>query len=89
MSLVPSRRGLALALAATLFLSLPGLAQALPSSEREEPRSFLQQIFDGPAEWVKSLWEAVGCQLDPNGAPTSQSPSDGDAGSSLDPDGRT
>lgn len=97
MSLVPSRRGLALVLAATLFLSLPGLAQALPSPEREEPRSFLQQIFDGPTGWVQSLvslWGAAGCQLDPDGAPKSQGdPTDGQAdtdnGSGLDPDGRT
>ena len=98
MSLAPSRRVLAaLTVAATLSLSLPGIAQALPSPDREEPRSFLQQILEGPTRWVQplvSLWGAVGCELDPSGAPRIQGDptegqADSDAGSSLDPDGRT
>lgn len=98
MSLAPSRRVLAaLTVAATLSLSLPGIVQALPSPDREEPRSFLQQIFDGPARWAQpllTLWGASGSGLDPSGAPTNQDDAtdgqaDSDAGSSLDPSGRT
>lgn len=96
MSLVPSCRALAvLALAATL--SSPAIARPMPSPDREEPRSFLQQVLDGPAGWVRplaTLWGASGSGLDPSGAPTNQGdPTDGqadsDAGSSLDPSGRT
>lgn len=98
MSLAPSRRALAaLTVATTLSLSMPGIAQALPSPDREEPRGFLQQILAGPAGWVQSfliLWEANGSGLDPDGAPTNQADptagqADSDAGSSLDPSGRT
>lgn len=91
MSLAPSRRVLAtLTVAATLSLSLPGMAQALPSPDREEPRSFLQQISNAPAGWVQSfltLWGAsgdAGSSLDPDGHHAA-----GDNGSGLDPDGRT
>lgn len=84
MSLVPSCRALGvLALAATL--SSPTIAQPLPSTKREEPRSLLQQLLDAPAGWVQSLvslWGASGSGLDPNGASANT-----DAGSSLDPDG--
>lgn len=101
MSLVPSCRALAaLTLAATL--SAPASAQPLPSADREEPRSSLQQILDGPAGWVRTLvtlWGASGSSLDPSGASanTDGGPtldpdgnhSTGDNGSGLDPDGRT
>lgn len=96
MSLVPSFRALAvLTLAATL--SAPAIAQPLPSPAREEPGGFLQQILAGPAGWVQSfliLWEANGSGLDPDGAPTNQDDptagqADSDAGSGLDPNGRT
>jgi hypothetical protein len=71
-----------------------GAVHALPSAPRPEPPG----LFDALREWafarllpgLESVWEKAGLEMDPNGAPRTQTPDPGattEEGCEMDPDG--
>lgn len=87
-----SIRSIVVVLALTAFTA--GAAHALPPAPRPEPPG----LFDALREWaftrllpgLESLWEKEGAEMDPNGAPRTQTLDPGattEEGCEMDPDG--
>jgi hypothetical protein len=80
----PMRRRLSgLALAGSLALLLPTVAEARPRLVQERSGGFLAWV----GEVFARVWEETGMMIDPDGQPRPGGSSEGDTGKLIDPNG--